>query len=410
MIDHNFNEKHVQVIAHNWLIQSYESANRTAEVYAKMEAYTIDNKRADGFLAIRTGANSIYTVSLECKRDLSSSSLRPVIHPKGLVYTTFTLSILTVLIIFSIWFRYNGISNLYVEPIIVLFILLIFSAIYIGIEQVLSGRKPWFLMTKDIYLQIGQYPADEKWLAFSVPLKDKEHGVLKRLIRECKKKGFGLLLVDVYTENVYREARPNPYKQSVNNNLVEYKERAEIVKHLTGDDISKWKPVKRTRYKKYHYRRIIGFSLFFVVTAIVFQLNTKPYQIPIAATIEPSQSQEQIQKLVQQETEQTMQQEIEPILAPTLVILDNVYDDFTAAQWRVKKLQKLGLEAKLGTIKDYETNLNIDNAYFVFLEDAESELKLLFGDYKKKLFDTGVEAIGAKIIEIKKRTNRKESK
>jgi hypothetical protein len=130
----------------------------------------------------------------------------------------------------------------------------------------------------------------------------------------------------------------------------------------------------------------------------------------MAKNIQESEEKEEPQPIVEQEIEQIIEQEIEPILASTTVVLDNVYADSTEAKWRVKKLHQLGLEAQLGNISDYELDLNINNDYFVFLEDAEGELRLLFDKYKKKLFDEDVEVINAKIIEIKKKTTGKESK
>jgi hypothetical protein len=167
---------------------------------------------------------------------------------------------------------------------------------------------------------------------------------------------------------------------------------------------------KRTPAQKRYYWRLVIPLLLIICTALYYRLSFNTSPVAMATNIQEPKEENEPQSEVQQETEQIIEREIEPILASTTVILDNVYNDLAAAEWRVKKLQELDLEAKLGNINDYELNLNIDNDYFVFLEDTESNLRLLFGKYQKKMFDIGVKVIDAKIIEIKKRVNNKESK
>jgi hypothetical protein len=404
----SFNEKHVQQIAHDFLIQDYEIANATTqEVFAKMEAYTINDNRADGFLAIRTGSDSIYTVSLECKRDLSSSSLRWVIHPRKLIYIIFASSMLIMIVLFGLYFWFNDMTGLYVEPLIVGLILAFFTTLYIGFERYFNKNEPSFLKTRAVYLQLEKYPADEKWLAFSAPLNEREDDVLNKLYRECKNRGYGLLTVDVYTRKVRKKIQPKSYINSMSNNLKQYKDKQEIEAYLMAENIPNWKGKRKTRGQIYYMVRNIAIVILFVVAILSLKVFFNSVQIPMTTTIQQSQSQHEDQPETQQQTEQSIQQEIqqqsEPIVASTIVVLDNVYDNLASAEWRIKKLHELGLEAKLGNLSDYQIDLSIDKDYFVFLEDSKGNFKSFFNDYKEKLFNTGVEFIGAKIIEIEEK-------
>ncbi|MFK7948068.1 MAG: hypothetical protein AB8G11_10775 [Saprospiraceae bacterium] len=399
-IYNSFNEKHVQQIAHDFLIQDYEIANATNKgIYEKMEAYTVNDNRADGFLAIRTGSDSIFTSSLECKRDLSSSSLRWVIHPRRLIYVIFVLSMLIMIVFFSFYFWFNEMAGFYVEPLIVGLTLTVFTAIYIGFERYFNKNEPSFLKTRAVYLQLEKYPADEKWLAFSMPLNEREETMLNNLYRECKNRGYGLLTVDVYTEKVRKRIQPKSYRNRISNNLKQYKDKKEIENYLMIENIPNWKGRRKTRGQIYYFVRNAAIIIFLIVATIWLRAFFFFFQTPMATTIEPLQQQE----IKQQEEEimiEQIEEEVEPIIASTTVILDNVYDNLASAEWRIKTLNELDLEAKVGQIDDYQIDLDIDKNYFVFLDDEKGELKLLYNDYREKLFNAGVDVIEAKIIEI----------
>jgi hypothetical protein len=405
-----FNENDVRMIAHHFLQYHYRNSNIVGEIYAETEAKTKKGKFADGFYAFRRTHNTIYVASLECKKELDSSSLDFIIHPKKMV--SWILFIATVFNIgfFILWFKYNQLLGFYLEPLTIAMVVLLFLALYRFTEEYFIKNEPSQLMIRNVFYQLEQYPADEQWLAFSTPNDHKQYERLEAIKKDCQRKGIGLLLVDMDAEKVVWKKLPKSKTRSVGSFLRHYQKAEVIETELMQHETKVYNLNKRTPAQKRYYWRLVIPLLLITCIALYYRLSFNTSPVAMATDIQEPKEENEPQSGIRQETEQIIEQEIEPILAPTMVILDNVYDDLAEAQWRVKKLQKLGLEAKLGTIKDYETNLNIDNAYFVFLEDAESELKLLFGDYKKKLFDTGVEAIGAKIIEIKKRTNRKESK
>lgn len=403
-IYNSFNEKHVQQIAHDFLIRDYEIANATNKgIYEKMEAYTINDNRADGFLAIRTSSDSIFTVSLECKRDLSSGSLRWVIHPRKLIYAIFVLSMLIMIVFFGLYFWFNEMAGLYVEPLIVGLVLTFFTALYIGFERYFNKNEPSFLKTRAVYLQLDKYPADEKWLAFSIPLNEKENVILKKIRSECKNRGYGLLTVDIDTQKVYKKAHPKSFINRMSNNLKQYKDKEEIEAYLMIEDIPNWKATRKTRGQIYYIVKNIAIVIFLIVAVKWLKESFEPIQTPVGKTVEPLQQQRQEEVIQQEEDimiEQIVEEEVEPIITTTKVLLDNVYDELAAAEWRIKTLDKIGLQAKLGSVDDYQIDFEIDKYYFVFLEDTDGELRLLSNDYQEKLFNADLKVIDAEIITI----------
>jgi hypothetical protein len=407
-----FNENDVRMIAHHFLQYHYRNSKIVGEIYAETEAKTKAGKFADGFYAFRRTHNTVYVASLECKKELDSSSLDFIIHPKKMV--SWILFIATVFNIgfFILWFKYNQLLGFYLEPLTIAMVVLLFLALYRFTEEYFIKNEPSQLLIRNVFYQLEQYPADEQWLAFSMPKAndDKQYERFEAIKKDCQRKGIGLLLVDMDTEQVVWKKLPKSKTRSVGNFLRHYQKAEVIETELMQHETKVYNLNKRTPAQKRYYWRLVIPLLLIICTALYYRLSFNTSPVAMATNIQEPKEENEPQSEVQQETEQIIERGIEPILASTTVILDNVYNDLAAAEWRVKKLQELDLEAKIGNINDYELNLNIDNDYFVFLEDTESNLRLLFGKYQKKMFDIGVKVIDAKIIEIKKRVNNKESK
>jgi hypothetical protein len=408
----NFNENDVRMIAHEYLQWHYRKSDIIGGIYAETEAKTKAGKFADGFYAFRRTHNTIYIASLECKKELDSTSLDFRIHPERLVRWILIFASVFNIGFFILWFQYNKLFGLYLEPLTIVLIVLFFLFLYRFTEKYFIKNEPSQLLIRNVFHQLEQYPADEQWLAFSTPKPndDKQYERCEAIKKDCQRKGIGLLLVDMDTEQVVWKKLPKSKTRSVGNFLRHYQKAEAIETKLMQHETKAYNLNKRTPAQKRFYWRLVIPLLLIICTALYYRLTFNTSSVPMAKNIQESEEKEEPQPIVEQEIEQIIEQEIEPILASTTVVLDNVYADSTEAKWRVKKLHQLGLEAQLGNISDYELDLNINNDYFVFLEDAEGELRLLFDKYKKKLFDEDVEVINAKIIEIKKKTTGKESK
>jgi hypothetical protein len=403
----NFNENDVRMIAHEYLQWHYRKSDIIGGIYAETEAKTKAGKFADGFYAFRRTHNTIYIASLECKKELDSTSLDFRIHPERLVQWILIFASVFNIGFFILWFQYNKLFELYLEPLTIVLIVLFFLFLYRFTEKYFIKNEPKQLLIRNVLYQLEQYPADEQWLAFSMP-NDNQLERFEAIKRDCNRKGIGLLLVDMSIEEVVWHKLPKSQTRHGFSYLKYYQKSEVIYNELMQHDTRVYQLNKRTPALKRQYWRIVGPLLLIVCTALYFRLSFNDLVVPIATAIQENEEQVQNQ-LETQQTEYTIQQtivqeqETEPVIASTTVVLDNIYDNLEAAEWRVKKLHQLGLEAKLGNLSDYQIDLSIDKDYFVFLDDEKGELQLLYNDYQEKLFNTGVEFIGAKIIEIEEK-------
>jgi hypothetical protein len=404
-----FNENDVRNIANEYLLWHYRNSKIIGEIYtSETEEKTKAGKFPDGFHAFRRTHNTICVVTLECKKELDSTSLGFKIHPERLTkWILITASIFHVLF-FILWFKYNQFFGLYLEPITFILSLLTFWFLYSFTKKFFVKNKPNNLLVRNVFYQLEQYPADEQWLAFSKPINDKQYERFEEIKNDCRRKGIGLLIVDMDTEIVSKEVPTKSKTRAGFSYLSYYDKEEKIYNQLMQDETAIYQLNKRTPAQKRHYWKLVVPLLLIVCTALYFRLRFNDLPIPIATTIQGTEEQTQNQLETQQiehTTQQTMvyEQETERIIASTIVVLDNVYDNLEAAEWRVKKLHQLGLEAKLGNLNDYQINLNIDKDYFVFLDDEKGKPQLLYSDYQEKLLNTGVEVIGAKIIEIEEK-------
>jgi hypothetical protein len=395
-----FNENDVRMIAHHFLQYHYRNSNIVGEIYAETEAKTKKGKFADGFYAFRRTHNTIYVASLECKKELDSSSLDFIIHPKKMV--SWILFIATVFNIgfFILWFKYNQLLGFYLEPLTIAMVVLLFLALYRFTEEYFIKNEPSQLMIRNVFYQLEQYPADEQWLAFSTPNDHKQYERLEAIKKDCQRKGIGLLLVDMDAEKVVWKKLPKSKTRSVGSFLRHYQKAEVIETELMQHETKVYNLNKRTPAQKRYYWRLVIPLLLITCIALYYRLSFNTSPVAMATDIQEPKEENEPQSGIRQETEQIIEQEIEPILAPTMVILDNVYDDLAEAQWRVKKLQKLGLEATLANKNDYVSDVEIGKNYFVFLKHKDNQLRLLYLDYQEKLYNSGLKVIDAEIVTI----------
>jgi hypothetical protein len=255
-------------------------------------------------------------------------------------------------------------------------------------------------MIRNVFYQLEQYPADEQWLAFSTPNDDKQYERLEAIKKDCQRKGIGLLLVDMDAEKVVWKKLPKSKTRSVGSFLRHYQKAEVIETELMQHETKVYNLNKRTPAQKRYYWRLVIPLLLITCIALYYRLSFNTSPVAMATDIQEPKEENEPQSGIRQETEQIIEQEIEPILAPTMVILDNVYDDLAEAQWRVKKLQKLGLEATLANKNDYVSDVEIGKNYFVFLKHKDNQLRLLYLDYQEKLYNSGLKVIDAEIVTI----------
>ena len=129
MYETSFTENDVRMLAHHFLIKHYHRSIITGKIHAAIEAPTLKGKLADGFYAFRRTHDTVYVATLECKKDLKSG-VRKTLHPKKLINAVLLFAGIANILFFIFWFRYNQLLGLYLEPLTIIFIVLLFIFLY----------------------------------------------------------------------------------------------------------------------------------------------------------------------------------------------------------------------------------------------------------------------------------------
>lgn len=185
-------ERTVQNKAQTFLEKKYRRKAKANRFFSKTEMPTkpkYGRKRADGFLAFRHFLWGNYVVSMEAKSIKTLPAIRP--YRDDFIFVTNSLAFgfyccLGSGAFYAFWKMDDHLWQ-YLIPIYTLII----SALCYALLTWNSYRH----QTMDVIDQLKQYPANEKWLAFSKDsfehLKKKNQKDLKKI---CKARGIGLLV------------------------------------------------------------------------------------------------------------------------------------------------------------------------------------------------------------------------
>ncbi|MDA8972266.1 hypothetical protein OAU00_02945 [Saprospiraceae bacterium] len=185
-------ERTVQNNAQEYLEKKYRRKARGNRVFSKIEMATkkkYGSKRADGFLAFRHYFWGNIVVSLEAKSKKTLPALKPYRDEFIMIKNCLEMGFYCCLGS-GAFFAFFKMDNLLLRFLIPTYTLLISALIY-GLLTWRSYRH----QTMDVIDQLKQYPANEKWLAFS---KDSFESLSKNnqtdLKKICKARGIGLML------------------------------------------------------------------------------------------------------------------------------------------------------------------------------------------------------------------------
>ncbi len=186
-------EKTVQDTAQIFLYQKYSKRARSGRLFSRTEVRTrqkFGGKRADGLLAFQHYFWGTYVVSMEAKSFKTLSSIKPRRDANLLIWNSFKAG-LKFCIITGMFFALYRLDDGFLQYILPLNMLVCGALIY-GFFTVHSYRH----QTVKVINQLAQYPANERWLAFSKDSLDKlEKDKLRALDKICKNKGIGIVVV-----------------------------------------------------------------------------------------------------------------------------------------------------------------------------------------------------------------------
>jgi hypothetical protein len=201
----NLSEKVVQETAQAFLYHRYRKKARRGKIFSKMEVRTrrqYGGKRADGLLAFHHYIWGAYAVSMEAKSLKTLASMKPVRSSNLLLWNSFKAGLICC-ILSGMFFAIYRLDDGFMQILLPLNTL-VCSAIIYGFFTSNSYRHK----TVNVIKQLAQYPANERWLAFSGDsLKSLSKDQLRKLDKICKYKGIGIIVVNKNDRaEVYRSA------------------------------------------------------------------------------------------------------------------------------------------------------------------------------------------------------------
>jgi len=189
----NLSEKIIQDTAQAFLYKRYYNKARKGRVFSRTEVRTrqkFGGKRADGLLAFQHYLWGTYVISMEAKSFKTLSSMKPKRDDNLLVWNSVKAG-LKFCVISGMFFALYRMDDGFLQFILPLN-MFVCGAIIFGFFTLHSYRHK----KVNVIRQLAQYPANERWLAFSKDSLDLlEKDKLNALDKICKFKGIGIIVV-----------------------------------------------------------------------------------------------------------------------------------------------------------------------------------------------------------------------
>lgn len=186
-------ERRVQDIALVHLEQRYHSKARGGRMYSRIEVRTrkkYGGKRADGLLAFKRWLLGTYVVSMEAKSFKTLPAMKPYRDDRIWLTNSLWAGLLILLGTGAFLFLFRK-SDGFWQFLIPLNVFLLATAAYAYFT-----RNSYRHKVVDVIDQVHQYPANEKWLAFSA---DSFYDILSQKQEDvktiCKYQGIGIIIV-----------------------------------------------------------------------------------------------------------------------------------------------------------------------------------------------------------------------
>lgn len=186
-------ESTVQTIAIKYLEKQYKRRARRGRIFAEPEVRTKKehgSKRADGLLAFRHWLWGVYVVSLEAKSHKTLPAINPKLDKQLFAFNAVRAGLLISILSGTFFFLYKWDDGFW-QFIVPALVFLIGGGAYAWLTRNHFGHR-----TLRVIEQIQQYPADERWLAFS---KDAYYSLdivkQRQLEKICRHHGIGLIVI-----------------------------------------------------------------------------------------------------------------------------------------------------------------------------------------------------------------------
>ena len=189
----NLLESTVQNSAQAFLAKRYGGLIGRRKLFSKTEVRTkqkYGGKRADGLLAYKHWLFGTYVVSMEAKSYKTLPAMKPKFDAWFFLKNCFQAGFI-ICIVSGAFFAFYKLEDILLQIVIPMNAFLIGTLLY-GVLTFTNYSNKIVSVVK----QVGQYPANEQWLAFSVDSLDKMGKQEVRHLRKiCKARGIGILEV-----------------------------------------------------------------------------------------------------------------------------------------------------------------------------------------------------------------------
>lgn len=220
-------ERTVQNKTQEFLEKKYRRKAKGKRIFSKTEMPTkakYGRKRADGFLAFQHNIWGNYVVSMEAKSKKTLPAIKPYRDEFILVMNSLKFGFYCCVGsgAFYTLFKWNDHLWQFLLP----FYVLIISALVYALLTWRSYRH----QTMDVIDQLKQYPANEKWLAFSKDSYESLKKVKQKDLRKiCKARGIGLI---VYSNRITVLEKPKFQWKWGKDFIKYYSKEKEVRAHL----------------------------------------------------------------------------------------------------------------------------------------------------------------------------------
>jgi len=186
-------ENKVQSYAMAFLQKKYRSKAKAKNIFAKEEVRTrkeYGGKRADGLLAYEHWWYGICVVSMEAKSHKTLPAIQARFDFYKLIWNALKAGLILCVASGAIFAVYRMDDHLF--QFLLPLNAFVLGALLYGLFTINSYRNK----TLSVVEQVMQYPANEKWLAFSKDSVDDLHKKERKALRRiCKYEGVGILIV-----------------------------------------------------------------------------------------------------------------------------------------------------------------------------------------------------------------------
>lgn len=229
-------EKHIQQRAVEFLAEYYRKCSHNKKVEFVFEAYTKQNKRADGLIFWERAPDTVRVVSVEAK---SSTTIRNLLTRWDEVKISkdgYYVALGIMMLLFCVAYGAFNMRLPYDLPTLFLtFIILTF--VWWLTQWMLQTFFPRFFKTAGVLEQATRYPGNEVWIAIGYDTFKRDRAArLKELRTQCRRRKFGLLEIheDGYPPVILEKPRFNRVVK-VRDFLAYYKNEQRLRQLISGD-------------------------------------------------------------------------------------------------------------------------------------------------------------------------------